>query len=109
MRRALRSLLAFAALSLWLGSAAAFCVSDLAYEYVMRGEEPTSEWTLPCCAASSHVTPSAQKESPLDGRYGSAAGIAAPAFNEGRPVVAGDVASPLRRRSYCERSSRLLR
>jgi hypothetical protein len=109
MGGALRSLLLLAGLSLWLGSAGAFCVSEIAYEYVMRGEEPTPERTLPCCAAASRVALPTQEDGPLDGRCASVANAAVPAFNEARPFVLGAVASPLRWRAYCERSSRLLR
>ena len=109
MGRALRSLLLFAGLSLWLGSAGAFCVSEIAYEYVMRGGEPTPEQTLPCCAASSRVAASVQKDGPVGAGKGLAAIGEAPAYNEGRPLLLGPAVSPLRWRAYCERCTRLLR
>ena len=109
MHRTLRSLLVFAVLSLWLGSAGAFCVADIAYEYVMRGGEPTPEQTLPCCAASSRIAASVQKDGPAGGAEGLAAACGAPAYNEGRLLLLGSTASPLRWRGYCERCVRLLR
>ena len=92
-----------------MGSAGAFCVSEIAYEYVMRGGEPTPEQTLPCCAASSRVAASVQKDRPVGGGKCLAAIDAAPAYNEGRPPLLGAPSSPLRWRAYCERCARLLR
>ena len=106
--RTFKSLLAFAILSLWVSSASAFCVSDFAYDYVMRSDSPAPEQSLPCCIASAAPSMAIDKDSPLEGRIASAGGdplplprVAVPGFRS--------APSPLRWRSYCERSSRLLR
>jgi hypothetical protein len=109
MGRMLRSLLLASTLSLWLGSAGAFCVSEVAYEYVMRGEEPAPEQTLPCCSAAGQVTASAPKDLPIGGEAACASSDFAAGIDYVPRCVARDCRSPLRWRAYCERSSRLLR
>ena len=92
---------------MWLSSAGAFCVSEAVYEYVMRGEEHAPEQTLPCCSAASHLTTAAQKDSPLDGDRAAVPTSVAPIFNA-RAELPAVRHSPMRWRSYCERSARLL-
>jgi hypothetical protein len=107
MGRVSRILLACAVLAFWAGPASAFCVADAAYDYVMREEGPAPSQSLPA-RAGSQVPASAPKDS-------SAAGCGAclePGFIPGDIARDGErlsLVSPLRWRSYCERSSRLLR
>jgi hypothetical protein len=108
MGRMLRSLLLLATLSLWLTSAGAFCVSEVAYNYVMRGDEPAPGQSLPCCSAAARVTAAVQKAASLDGNGVAAAGGEATAFAPPRAGFVAVADSPLRWRSYCRRSARLL-
>jgi hypothetical protein len=108
--RALRSLLALVVLSLWLSPAAgAFCVSEIAYDYVMREDFPAPEQSLPCCAPSIGPFAAADKDRPIEGRAPSVARGNALPFVHPAPAPVGASPSPLRWRPYCERSSRLLR
>lgn len=106
---ALRSLLAFALLSLWLSPAGAFCVSEFAYDYVMRDDSPAPEQSLPLAGASVAAFLGEERDRPLEGR---APSTAQPLFSYRIHAVAAPSAAarlPLPWRPYCERSSRLLR
>jgi hypothetical protein len=107
MGRVSRILLACAVLAFWAGPASAFCVAEAAYEYVMREEGPAPSQSLPCCT-SARAPASAPKDSSAAGCGGSLErGFIAAAIGGGASRLA--LGSPLRWRSYCERSSRLLR
>ena len=109
MGRSIRSLLLFGVLSLWLSSAGAFCVSEVAYDYVMREDGPAPEQSLPCCVASGALTAPLLQDRSSDGRSGHDARCLAAAYPATPSRSVAGTASPLRWRAYCERSSRLLR
>jgi hypothetical protein len=108
MRSLCRSFLLLATLLLWLPSAGAFCVSEVAYDYVMRGDEPTPAQSLPCCSAAADVTAAAPKSFFPGGSGAVACCGATPDFPEFRVTPLLGAGSPLPWRSYSERSARLL-
>src|SRR6187455_1622231 len=108
MGKMLRSVL-LVVLGLWLSPAGAFCVSEVAYEYVMRGSDPAPEQSLPCCIASGVVAAPGHEDRPLQDRAPVRAPTVPAALDAPVRSIAGLAASPLRWRAYCERSSRLLR
>ena len=108
MGKVLRCLVLLATLGLWAGPSGAFCVSEVAYEYVMRGSDSPSEQSLPCCIAAGPVGAPGHEDRPIGGRVPVRTTVAPAALDPCRSI-AGPAASPLRWRAYCERSSRLLR
>ena len=106
--RTVKSLVAFAILSLWVSSASALCVSDFAYDYVMRADSPAPAQSLPCCIASAEPFMAIDKDRPIEGRIPSTGGDL-PAFAHVAGPRLRPSPSPLRWLSYCKRSSRLLR
>lgn len=104
----LRRLLAFAFLALWFSPAGAFCLAEVAYEYVMRGEDPAPAQTLPGYAASP-LAAAAEKHRPLEVRVPPVGAAGPPASFHAVEHVANLPAVLLPWRPYCARSSRLLR